>query len=249
MNHTHWQLQTPISAVIFDCDGTLSSIEGIDELARQNDVYAQVQALTAAAMGSTGINPALYQQRLDLVRPTSAQVMALGEQYFAQQTPAAQQIIQILQRLNKTVYLMSAGLYPAVALFGRSLNIPAENIFAVNIFFDAQGNFTDYDQASPLVHNDGKRQIVMQLTNRHPTMAYIGDGLNDLSAYDVVTRFIGYGGTYYRANIADKCEYYIKSLSMAPLLPLILTATEQQTLTAEEQTLYQQGLHLCNLAT
>ena len=33
-----WQLDHPINAIVFDCDGTLSIIEGIDELARNNGV-------------------------------------------------------------------------------------------------------------------------------------------------------------------------------------------------------------------
>lgn len=40
----------PVDAVISDCDGTLSTIEGIDELARMNDVYAEISQLTQAAM-------------------------------------------------------------------------------------------------------------------------------------------------------------------------------------------------------
>jgi phosphoserine phosphatase len=34
----NWQLQHPLDAVVFDCDGTLSQIEGIDALAEKNDV-------------------------------------------------------------------------------------------------------------------------------------------------------------------------------------------------------------------
>ena len=36
--------------VFFDCDSTLSSIEGIDELARQKGKFNQVKQLTDAAM-------------------------------------------------------------------------------------------------------------------------------------------------------------------------------------------------------
>ena len=132
-----WQLKTPLNAIIFDCDGTLSTIEGIDELAKNNGVDDAVLSLTAQAMGATGMNPELYQKRLDLVYPSEEQVLALGQHYIATQVPDAHPVIQLLKRLNKTVYLVSAGLYPAVKIFGRMLNIPQENIFAVDVLFDA----------------------------------------------------------------------------------------------------------------
>ena len=136
-----WQLQTPIQAVLFDCDGTLASIEGIDELAKNNRVGGAVETLTADAMGKSGINFDLYQKRLDLVRPTQEQVITLGQHYFSNQVPDAKDVIALLQRLNKSVYLISAGLFPAVSLFGKLLQIPEENIFAVNIDFDTNGTF------------------------------------------------------------------------------------------------------------
>ncbi len=239
---TSWQLQTPVPAIIFDCDGTLSMIEGIDELAKHNGVTAAVQALTAQAMGSTGIHPELYQQRLKLVYPRQEQVQALGRDYFKHLVPDVQHIIRILQRLQKTVYIVSAGLSPAVRIFGDMLQIPQENIFAVDIHFDAKGQFIDFEKTSPLVYRHGKRDIVNRLKLLHADIIHVGDGLNDFVTYDLVTRFIGYGGVFYRENIASQCQYYIRSLSMAPLLPLVLTQAEYEMLAAEEHALYQKGL-------
>jgi len=240
MNPT-WQLQTPIEAIIFDCDGTLSAIEGIDELAKNNGVGEIVSALTAEAMGKSGITPELYQQRLDLVYPQQKQVLELGAQYYTQRTPDADRIIQLFKRLNKSVYLVSAGLYPAVTLFGELLEIPKTHIYAVDIHFDAQGQFLDFDRSSPLLHNDGKREIISQLKNKYQNLLYIGDGLNDFSVHDLVTRFVGYGGVFYRENIKALCEYYLTAPSLAALLPLALTAKEVSLLTPNDQRLYEQG--------
>jgi phosphoserine phosphatase len=238
------QLQQPMDAIIFDCDGTLSSIEGIDELARQNGVAAPVAALTAIAMGRTGINPDLYQERLSLVKPHSEQVLALGREYYQEITPDARAVVQIFQRLEKAIYLVSAGLMPAVKIFGELLQIPAANIFAVNIEFDAVGNYLSYDNTSPMTRADGKRRIVTEIKNQQANVAYVGDGLNDLAVYDLATRFIGMGGAYFRQNIADKCEFYITDASLAPLLPLLLTAREAEALYATERIFYQKGLQL-----
>lgn len=230
----NWQLQDPVSAIVFDCDGTLSTIEGIDELAKMNGVSAEVQLLTAEAMGQSGLNPMLYQKRLDLVFPNREQVQELGYQYFANQVPDAKLVIDIFQRLKKEVYIVSAGLYPAIKIFAELLNVPPANIFAVDIQFDEKGQFVDYDRTSPLVYHHGKREIVTQLKAHHPRILHIGDGMNDLVTKDLVTRFVGYGGVFYRENIATQCQHYIKTPSLASLLKLALTPHEYSLLPHSE---------------
>ncbi len=242
MTSPSWQIQNPVSAIVFDCDGTLSSLEGIDYLAEMNGVGDVVQALTAEAMGKTGLNPVLYQQRLDLVYPNQHQVLALGQAYFSHRVPDSGDIIKLLKRLNKSVYLVSAGLYPAVNIFGELLQVPSENIYAVQIQFDARGHFLDFDRTSPLVNNNGKRSILTQLKTQHENIIFVGDGLNDWAAHDLVTRFIGYGGVFYRENIAAQCHFYINTSSLAPVLPLALTQQEYEKLMPDERMLFQKGL-------
>ncbi len=235
-------LAHPIDAVIFDCDGTLSSIEGIDELANINHVGHIVKQLTQDAMGISGMTPQLYEKRLTLVRPTQAQVLSAGQEYIKHQTPDILQIIQLLYRLQKVVYIVSAGLLPAVKVLADFLKIPKENVFAVDIQFNQQGEYHDFDRASPMTRKNGKREIVFALKKKHNTLAFVGDGLTDYEVYDQVTRFVGYGGAYYRPNIAALCEYYIKTASMAPLIPFILTEHEMIQLSTVEKIFYQQSL-------
>lgn len=238
----NWQLQAPTSAIVFDCDGTLTALEGVDELARNNGVFEKVSALTAYAMGVGGLNPQLYQERLDYIYPHRDQVAALGKKYFQHRVPDVKQVIQILENLGKEIYIVSAGLSLAVTIFAELLDIPRKNIFAVDIFFDNDGNFKNFDKASPLIHNDGKYRVVSELKKCHNSIIHIGDGLNDFVTHDLVTRFIGYGGFYYRENLASCCDYYISTTSMAPLLPLVLTASECAQLSAHEQETYKQGI-------
>ncbi len=242
MNNAAWQLQTPIEAFIFDCDGTLSSLEGIDELAKNRGVAPAVSALTAKAMGTTGINPELYQERLKLVNPTREAVMALGENYLRTLAPEAEKVIKVLHKLGKSIYIVSAGLYPAVAYLGQALGLPRDHVFAVNVDFNQNGSYLDFDRHSPLVQSKGKRQIVSQLKKEHSRLLYLGDGLNDYETHDLVTRFIGYGGSFYRENIAALCQFYFKTPSFSALLPLALTQEEAQRLDTDDQVLFNQGL-------
>lgn len=242
MTTDNWQLPTPVSAIVFDCDGTLSSLEGINELARYNGVDAEITALTEMAMSQTGINPELYQKRLNLVVPHQTQLYTLGQQYFLHCVPDVPAIISLFNRLNKSVYIVSAGLNPAVTIFGELLQIPFSNIFAVNLHFDQYGNYVDYERESPLTTHLGKRMIINTLKAQHRHIIHVGDGLNDYIAHDVVQRFIGYGGIYYRETLAALCQYYIQSASLAPLLPLTLTKDEHEKLLPSEQLLFHKGL-------
>jgi phosphoserine phosphatase len=237
-----WQLEAPIPAVVFDCDGTLSTLEGIDELAKKNGVGDAVQALTAVAMGQTGINANLYEHRLNLVKPTQEQILAQGQEYFDNVVTDVDKVIAIFQRLKKSVYIISAGLYPAVMTFGELLGIPRANIFAVPVQFNDDGSYRDYERASPLVNRDGKRQVLQTLKTTHPQVAYVGDGMNDLAVYDMAERFVGYGGVFHYEKLASACKFYIKTRSMASLLPLVLTEAEVQLLTKAELELYNKGL-------
>lgn len=246
MTSPSWQLSQPVSAIVFDCDSTLSSIEGIDFLAKNNGVGEEVKSLTVEAVSKFNLNPALYQQRLDLVFPRREQVHALGHQYFAHRVPDISDVINLFKRLNKSLYLVSSGVNPAVKMFGEMLQIPRENVYAVDLHFDQQGNFLDFERTSPLINNDGKRSIIQNLKNRHDEIIHIGDGSNDIVTLDLVTRFIGYGGVAYRKNIAELCKFYITTLSFAPLLPLALTQEEIAILLPEEKTLYLQGLDAIN---
>jgi phosphoserine phosphatase len=238
----NWQPTSSVDAVIFDCDGTLSTIEGIDVLAEHNGVSHDVVTLTADAMGKSGMHPDLYAKRLNLVRPTYQQIIALAQEYFINRTEDSLEVIQVLKRLNKAIYIVSAGLYLPVRIFGELLTVPAENIIAVNIEFNEAGEYCDFDKTSSLVYTNGKRSIVSELRKKHQTLAFIGDGLNDIEAKDLVDRFIGYGGMFFRENIAARCQYYIRTLSLTPLLPLLLTPAESKLLTAAEKALYDKGL-------
>lgn len=242
MDIKKWQPDTLIDCVIFDCDGTLTSIEGIDVLAENNGVSEKVKNLTSVAMGQSGINPQIYKERLDLVYPSERSTLRLGQHYIQNCIPDTQEVIKLFQRLNKSLYIVSAGLYPAVALFADFLKIPRSNIFAVPIHFNENGEFIDYDHQSPLITSMGKKDIVNQLKPLHHQMAYLGDGLNDLAAKDLVSRFIGYGGIYYRENIRAASDYYITAPFLAALLPLILTAEECAALNPSEKALYEKGM-------
>lgn len=239
-----WQLQKPLDAIIFDCDGTLSRLEGIDELAVQNGVGDTVKELTADAMTSTGVTNSLYETRLSLVKPTRDQVDVLGETYFEKRTPDIDRVIDILQRIGKVIVIMSAGLKPAIDIFAKHLNVSTSHVYAVDINFDADGHYKNFDKLSPLTGPGGKGHLAQDLKQEFPLLMHVGDGINDVDAKNFVTRFVGYGGVFYRESILAHSDFYICSSSMSPILPLALMQEEVDHLSEQDRDLYDKGLAL-----
>ena len=244
MTKSNWQPTSPLNAICFDCDGTLSSIEGIDQLALYNNVADQVIRLTSIAMERTGLNLDLYTERLELVKPTETQMSQLAHDYHLNRTSDIDIVISILKKLNKNIFIISAGNNPAVSLFGEFLGINPSNCFAININFDAKGQYLNFESDNPLIHNNGKKQIINQIKKEYSSVLHIGDGLNDLVAKQCADRFIGYGGHKHRQNIKDNCEFYITSSSLLPSLPLCLTRNEVSQLKTSEYQFYKKGLEL-----
>lgn len=242
MKNDAWSVVAPFDAIVFDCDGTLSQLEGVDVLAQMNGVGEKVARITAQAMGEVGIHPDLYAARLDQIQPTRAQVVSLGDAYFTQRTPDVEMVLPILAQYQKPLYVLSAGMNPSVQIFAKKLGIPETHTFAVDLFFDAQGRYVDFDRDSLLTQQRGKQVLITQLKQKHARIALVGDGMNDAQAAEVVDCFIGYGGTFYREQIAALSHYYLSTDSFAPLLSLLLTEQEIATLTGEAKAMYLKGL-------
>jgi len=255
MSNSPWQLEEPIDAIVFDCDSTLSQIEGIDALAEKNGVLSKVHRLTEEAMSETGVFADMYRVRLDLVKPTRDEMFWLGERYYQNRTEHIEHAIQILHDLGKSVHIASAGLRQAIKPFAKRLHIPDDKVDAVNVSFNEDGTYKGYQTDSLLIEN--KEQIVANLKEKYPRIVHVGDGMNDVGAAEVATRFIGYGGRNYRPNVARLSDYYVLCQSALAFLPLLLTQQEADSLTNSEAACYKQGLELlqhgevegCDLAT
>ena len=230
----------PVSnIIIFDCDSTLSTIEGIDELARMTGQEYDVALLTKRAMEGDVPLESVYGHRLVTVNPTQSQVRAIAKRYQETVIPDAREVINALKTLGSEVFIVSGGLIEPVRDFGVWLGVPRENIFAVNMEYDTlAGEWWRYwelpggdnpranylaIEPNPLTGTQGKNQIISRIRTMHPgRLLMIGDGLSDLEAAEDVDLFVGFGGAVFRQRIAEESPIYIHNQSLAPLLPLSL---------------------------
>jgi phosphoserine phosphatase len=203
--------------VVFDCDSTLSSIEGIEELAR--DHRAEVEALTEEAMRGAVPLEQVYGRRLELVRPPRGRVMALGKRYIETLVPDAREAVDALRLAGVQVRIISGGLRPAVLVLARELGIEESAVDAVDVYFGDDGAYAGFDAASPLAASGGKRRVIESWGTAVPRpIMLVGDGATDLEAQPAVDAFVAFAGVGFRPKVVSAADLVIRDLSLAPVV-------------------------------
>lgn len=210
----------PLKLAIFDCDSTLSAIEGIDELARRHgpQVFAEVEAQTTAAMEGKISVESVFGRRLAVIKPTRADAAAIGRMYVAQVEPTAVATIAALKAAGWTPVILSGGFRQCIEPLAAHLGIG--RIEAVDLHFDAAGNYTGYDERFPTTRSGGKPECVTALKRelQPARTVMVGDGVSDLEAKAVVDLFVGFGRYTERAKVKAGAHAFIKSLAELPPL-------------------------------
>lgn len=204
-------------SVVFDCDSTLVSIEGIDELAGSR--RDEVRALTDAAMEGSLPLDEVYGRRLEIIRPTRARIEALGDAYIRALVEDARPTVAALLWLGKTVRIVSGGLRPPVEALARVLGLEMGAVGAVGIEFGPDDRYRDFDRASPLARGGGKAEVIRSWDLPRPSLL-VGDGATDLEARPAVDAFAAYVGVACRAAVAGAADVVIRGPSLAPVLAL-----------------------------
>ncbi|WKJ91276.1 HAD-IB family phosphatase [Methylomonas montana] len=208
--------------ICFDCDSTLSRVEGIDELARRHGLFEQVAALTEAAMNGELALEAVYANRLELIKPDKAAIEWLAELYIAEMVEGVSETIQTLQANQKLIHIISGGLRQAILPLAEQLGIPEDHVHAVDVLFDEDGNYQDFARHSPLAVSGGKARICRRLRMHHSSLVMIGDGKTDLEAKLAGAYMIGFGGVVRRPLVEEQADHYVADASLAAILPLVL---------------------------
>jgi phosphoserine phosphatase len=107
-----------------------------------------------------------------------------------------------------------------------ALGVPAANVHAVEILFDADGTYRGFDEASPLSRADGKATIVREIATKFGRTALVGDGVTDLRARDGGAYVVGFGGVVARPAVVAGADVFVHGPSLRDTLPFLLTPQE-----------------------
>ncbi|MDP7062375.1 MAG: HAD-IB family phosphatase [Planctomycetota bacterium] len=212
--------------VFFDCDSTLASIEGIDELAALRG--ADVAALTDAAMAGEIPLDAVFRKRLEIIAPTAANLDQVVSLYWQQRLLDAASTIAALQESGIHCHVISGGLLPAVAPFAERLGFDHSAIHAVPFPLTDQPleQAIDIACAHPLARDGGKPEVIasvcaeLGIAPQHAML--VGDGASDLEASAGIGLFVGFGGFVTRDKVRHESQVFLDQASLAPILPIAL---------------------------
>lgn len=208
--------------ICFDCDSTLSKIEGIDELARREGLGAEMARLTNAAMNGEVKLEAVYGQRLSAIRPNKQSIDWLAEAYIAERVDGVEEVFAELLALGKTVHIVSGGLRQAILPLARYLGLPEEQVHAVDVYFNKDGSYQDFDEHSPLARNGGKAEICRQLLKPDSKLVMVGDGNTDMEAKQAGAYVVGFGGVVDRAIVRELADVYCPEANLKAVLTHVL---------------------------
>lgn len=209
------------STVVFDCDSTLSAIEGIDELASAR--RKEVAALTDAAMRGEMSLESVYGRRLNIVKPRRADLDALAVRYIDAMVSDAREVVGVLREEGINVRVVSGGLRTALIPLVRALGLDVGCLAAVDLRWNPDGSYAGFDETSPLAKSGGKREIVAGWREElGAPLMMVGDGITDLEAKPPADMFVAFAGFIERPAVISRADVVIRSPLLSPIIPLAL---------------------------
>lgn len=257
MDELRW---TSFDLIFFDCDSTLSAIEGIDELARFKGKEWRVGVLTEKAMNGDLDLAEVYGKRLQAIRPTRGQLKAVEERYWETIVPDTEAVIAALRFLGKQIFVVSGGLAEPVRGFAKRLGVGPENVRAVELEYNElsgdwwryyqpetrhRQTYLDYNEG-PLTVSSGKPAIIESLAHgKFGRRLMVGDGASDLATKPVVDLFVGFGGVVARDKVKNEADVFVHLNSLAPILPLAAGPNGySKVINTPHQAIFDKGLML-----
>ena len=207
--------------ICFDCDSTLSRIEGIDELARRVGMGEEMSKLTGLAMNGVVPLEAVYERRLSLIRPDQDSINWLADLYIAEIVEGVKEVFASLLAQDKAVHIVSGGLRQAILPLAQCLGLPESHVHAVDVYFNEDGSYRNYDLNSPLARTGGKAVVVGTLKGQC-SLVMVGDGKTDLEAKQAGAYVLGFGGVVDRAIVRELADFYTTEPNLLLALEHIL---------------------------
>jgi phosphoserine phosphatase len=200
--------------LLLDCDSTLSSIEGIDELGRLRGpaTFKAVEDMTNAAMNGGTPMEAIFAKRLDIIKPTAAELAAIGAQYIATVEPTAVASLAKLRAAGWRIAIVSGGFTQAIRPLADFLGI--DRVEAVTLKFHADGSYAGFDDSCPTCKTKGKNVVARRLRAEHQAthVVMVGDGASDLEVKGDADVVIGFGRYVQRPKVVAGADQFVRSL-------------------------------------
>jgi phosphoserine phosphatase len=142
----------------------------------------------------------------------------LAELYIEQLVDGAQEVFAALALADKELHIVSGGIRQAILPLAQYLGLSQTRVHAVDINFNKDGSYRDYNQNSPLARSGGKAEICRQLLKSQGSLVMVGDGKTDMEAKQAGACVIGFGGVVDRQVVREQADFYCAGPSLTAVL-------------------------------
>ena len=176
----------------------------------------------------------VYGRRLELVRPSRADLERVAARYVAEATEDAAAVVSALAPARQgRSHRERRPPDGAGSAGGEARNSARSASLRRRAVRRLPVRYAGFDSASPLARRGGKAEVARRLVAAGGRPAVmIGDGITDLEAASEVDLFVGYGGVEDREAVRKASPVFIRCESLAPILAICLTDAEKKTLSA-----------------
>lgn len=211
-----------------DCDSTLSTIEGIDELARAkgDEVFQRVVDLTHAAMNGEVPIGDVFFKRMEMIRPDRELCESVAQLYMDTVVSGAADLINELKADGWLPVILSGGFAPLIQPLAQLLGV--EHVEAVPVYFNDDGSYKGYGETYPTTRNLGKNEVIREwsLAMLPERVVMMGDGMSDMETKPDVDLFIGFGGVVSRPRVMEGADYWLADMNERSGLWNAISGTE-----------------------
>jgi len=200
--------------LFIDCDSTLSTIEGIDELAhaKGEEVFAKVVALTHAAMNGEIPLDEVFPRRMEMIRPDRETCDVVSNLYTNTVVPGVSELVRRVKDEGWIPVILSGGFAPLIMPLAQKLGI--DHVEAVPLFLNEDGSYKGYGEDYPTTRNLGKNEVIREWRQAilPERVVMIGDGISDMETRSDVDLFIGFGGVVARPKVRAGCDHWLTEM-------------------------------------
>lgn len=206
--------------IIFDFDSTMikkESLELILEpiLKKNPEKLAEIEKITNLGMqGDVSFRDSL-EQRLAIASPTKHSIKEFVDKHCPNLlTNEIKELIDEFRIKGYQVWVFSGGLTESIEPFADYLNIPKENIFAVNVVWNNDGSFKTLDNSNGAC--DSKLNAFEKVKDKFKgEVIAVGDGYTDYQLFEkgYANKFIAYTEHVSRQNVITKAEFIANSVT------------------------------------
>ncbi len=215
--------------IFFDFDSTLVKLETLDVLADMKGIGEEVRGLTEASMSGLVPIEEVFEKKVDMIAPSFEMIKALHESPDVL-VDGIEEVIEILHRLGKEVFILTSNFDVVVAPYARRLGIPAHRVVANELFHTDEGEYLGMNSRNALAHTGGKRIMIDQHIRSKQEAVMVGDSVTDLACQPSVHRFIGFGGVVVREVVRTRADVFVEDSHARALLPHLLSQEEMKCL-------------------